>query len=78
MNAHLARAMARDLAGADWFTSSYSNNGGDCVEVAANLVVPQGVVPVRDSKAPQGPALAFGVGAFAAFVGAVRESRFDA
>ncbi|MFF2377109.1 DUF397 domain-containing protein [Streptomyces xiamenensis] len=33
-----------------WFTSSYSSNGGDCVEVAANLAASHGVVPVRDSK----------------------------
>ncbi|MFH8877445.1 DUF397 domain-containing protein, partial [Streptomyces sp. NPDC017852] len=33
-----------------WFTSSYSNNGGACVEVAANLTASRGVVPVRDSK----------------------------
>ncbi|CAM5382879.1 hypothetical protein SMICM304S_05521 [Streptomyces microflavus] len=30
-----------------WFTSSYSNNGGDCVKVAANLVASRGVVPVK-------------------------------
>ncbi|MGW5071356.1 DUF397 domain-containing protein, partial [Streptomyces cyaneofuscatus] len=33
-----------------WFTSSYSNNGGQCVEVATNLAAPHGIVPVRDSK----------------------------
>ncbi|MYZ41304.1 DUF397 domain-containing protein, partial [Streptomyces sp. SID4917] len=38
-----------------WFTSSYSNNGGNCVEVAANLASSRGVVPVRDSKNPSGP-----------------------
>ncbi|MBB1262447.1 DUF397 domain-containing protein, partial [Streptomyces alkaliterrae] len=40
-----------------WFKSSYSNNGGQCVEVAANLAASRGVVPVRDSKHPTGPAL---------------------
>ncbi|MEU6943044.1 DUF397 domain-containing protein, partial [Streptomyces rubiginosohelvolus] len=30
-----------------WFKSSYSDNGGNCVEVAANLVASQGIVPVR-------------------------------
>lgn len=53
-----------------WFTSSYSDNGGDCVEVATNLA---GVVPVRDSKNPGGPVLRFGAGAFAVFVDGVRE-----
>ncbi|MFJ4804286.1 DUF397 domain-containing protein, partial [Streptomyces murinus] len=27
-----------------WFTSSYSNNGGQCIEVATNI---PGTVPVR-------------------------------
>ena len=55
-----------------WFTSSYSDNGGACVEVAANLVVSRGVVPVRDSKCADGAALTFGAEAFAAFIGAAR------
>ena len=58
--------------GPRWFTSSYSNNGGDCVEVAANLSASRGVVPVRDSKAAEGPVITFGAAAFSAFVGAVR------
>ena len=53
-----------------WFTSSYSNNGGDCVEVAANLAATRGVVPVRDSKDPNGPALIFPADAFSSFVAA--------
>ncbi|RSS41018.1 DUF397 domain-containing protein [Streptomyces sp. WAC07061] len=52
-----------------WFKSSYSNNGGDCVEVATNL---PGVVPVRDSKTPGGPVLNFQAAAFAAFVAGIR------
>ncbi|MFE4023432.1 DUF397 domain-containing protein [Streptomyces sp. NPDC059101] len=52
-----------------WFKSSYSDNGGDCIEVAANI---PGVVPVRDSKDPHGPALAFPPGAWSAFVSAVQ------
>ncbi|MGP9020241.1 DUF397 domain-containing protein [Streptomyces sp. BR1] len=59
-----------------WFKSSYSNNGGDCVEVAANLVVTSGIVPVRDSKAPNGPALAFRVDAFSSFVGSLKAGEF--
>ncbi|MCT2592244.1 DUF397 domain-containing protein [Streptomyces sp. N2-109] len=48
-----------------WFKSSYSgSNNNDCVEVAA---IP-GVVRVRDSKDPQGPALALSPAAWAAFV----------
>ncbi|MFD9152344.1 DUF397 domain-containing protein, partial [Streptomyces diastaticus] len=40
-----------------WHKSSYSANGGDCVEVATNLVAPHGIVPVRDSKVQSGPVL---------------------
>ena len=46
-----------DLNHADWHKSSYSGtNGGNCVEVARNL---SGLVAVRDSKNPSGPALVF-------------------
>ncbi|MGV9312851.1 DUF397 domain-containing protein [Streptomyces sp. NPDC003691] len=55
-----------------WFTSSYSDNGGQCVEVAVNLAVSHGVVPVRDSKQPAGPVLAVPAGAFTALVTAVK------
>ncbi|WP_274918489.1 DUF397 domain-containing protein [Streptomyces sp. WZ-12] len=51
-----------------WFTSSYSNNGGACVEVATNLVSTRGIVPVRDSKAPEGPHLSLTPSAFAELV----------
>ncbi|UWM48217.1 DUF397 domain-containing protein [Streptomyces carpaticus] len=55
-----------------WFTSSYSSNGGQCVEVAANLAASHGIVPIRDSKNPAGPVLTVPAGAFAAFVAAVK------
>ncbi|MFF0410413.1 DUF397 domain-containing protein [Kitasatospora sp. NPDC004745] len=58
-----------------WFTSSYSSNGGDCVEVAGNLTAVD-AVPVRDSKDPHGPALVFPVEAWSAFVSAVRGGEF--
>jgi hypothetical protein len=46
---------AVDLSRAAWRKSSYSNGqGGDCVEVASNL---PGVIAIRDSKNPDGPAL---------------------
>ncbi|MFI9228906.1 DUF397 domain-containing protein [Streptomyces rimosus] len=40
-----------------WFKSSYSSNGGQCIEAATNLAVSHGVIPVRDSKNPNGPVL---------------------
>ncbi|MFJ9207137.1 DUF397 domain-containing protein [Streptomyces sp. NPDC102264] len=55
-----------------WFISSYSNNGGACVEVAVNLVASRGVVPVRDSKNPGGPVLDLPAGAFASFVAGIK------
>ncbi|MET7641127.1 DUF397 domain-containing protein [Streptomyces sp. NPDC005438] len=59
-----------------WFTSSYSNNGGACVEVAANLASTQGVVPVRDSKNPGGPTLNLPTDTFRTFVAGVRTGTF--
>jgi len=55
-----------ELTGAEWRKSTRSNSsGGDCVEVADNL---PGLVAVRDSKDPTGPALTFGTGSWRAFV----------
>ncbi|WUG38449.1 DUF397 domain-containing protein [Kitasatospora sp. NBC_00458] len=62
-----------DLSGAEWRKSSHSGQGGDCVEVAADL---PGVVPVRDSKDPEGPALVFPAEAWRSFVAAVRAEEF--
>lgn len=45
-----------DLSRAAWRKSTYSNNGGSCVEVAHGG---PGVVAVRDSQDPDGPKLAF-------------------
>ncbi|WP_435613316.1 DUF397 domain-containing protein [Streptomyces sp. bgisy159] len=59
-----------------WFTSSYSNNGGQCIEIAANLVASRGVVPVRDSKNPSGPALRLTADAFSSFVAGVKAGEF--
>lgn len=61
-----------DLTSAAWRKSSYSGgNGGNCVEAALNL---PGMVAVRDSKDPGGPALAFSAQAWAEFVAQLRES----
>ncbi|MFJ6751477.1 DUF397 domain-containing protein [Streptomyces sp. NPDC091266] len=54
------------LSAATWIKSTYSgDNGGDCVEVAPGF---PGVVPVRDSKAPEGPVLVFERSAWSSFV----------
>lgn len=62
--------MNGDLSDADWFKSSYSQHGGDCVEVA-HLV---DVVGVRDSKDVTGPVLVFPPTVWNAFTRAVRDS----
>ncbi|PVC96317.1 DUF397 domain-containing protein [Streptomyces sp. CS090A] len=61
-----------------WFTSSYSDNGGDCVQVAVNLVASHGMVPVRDSKCVDGPVVGVPAAAFSAFVAGVRAGSFGA
>ncbi|MGW5936801.1 DUF397 domain-containing protein [Streptomyces celluloflavus] len=61
-----------------WFKSSYSGNGGQCVEVAANLAASHGIVPVRDSKNPSGPVLDFSADAFASFVECVKADELSA
>ncbi|QIQ04281.1 DUF397 domain-containing protein [Streptomyces liangshanensis] len=54
------------LPGLVWRKSSYSgNNAGDCLEVASGL---PGVVPVRDSKSPEGPVLMLSPRAWTGFV----------
>ncbi|MGW4837440.1 DUF397 domain-containing protein [Streptomyces globisporus] len=60
-----------------WFKSSYSNNGGNCIEVAANLAATRGIVPVRDSKVMGGPVVEVPATAFAAFVAGVQGGTFD-
>lgn len=53
-----------------WIKSSYSgDNGGNCVEVAPGFT---GVVPVRDSKDPHGPTLAFNNTAWTTFITAIK------
>ena len=60
-----------DLSHADWRKSSYSGtNGGNCVEIARNL---PGVVAVRDSKDPGGPALAFTPADWGAFTAGLKD-----
>ncbi|MGC4819760.1 DUF397 domain-containing protein [Micromonospora sp. DT63] len=55
-----------DLTNATWRKSRRSgSSGGNCVEVADNL---PGVVGVRDSKDPTGPALTFGPTAWRVFI----------
>ncbi|GAA3885913.1 DUF397 domain-containing protein [Streptomyces lacrimifluminis] len=61
-----------DLSTVTWRKSSYSNtDAGQCLEVADNLPL----VPVRDSKTPDAPALILRAGAWTSFVTAVRSDQ---
>jgi hypothetical protein len=62
-------AMDLDLSRAAWRKSTYSNNGGNCIEVAPGK---PDAVAVRDSKDPDGPKLAFPPDAWRRFAGQVR------
>ncbi|MBF6194827.1 DUF397 domain-containing protein [Nocardia implantans] len=53
-----------NLSNANWFKSSRSGGGKECVEVAH---LAGGMVGVRDSKNPTGPALVFTPAAWDAF-----------
>lgn len=67
---------SRDFA---WVKSSYSDgSGGQCLEFSHSLTEPHGLVPVRDSKNPDGPALIFPAGGWNAFVTAIKRGEFPA
>jgi hypothetical protein len=56
-----------------WQRSSYSTGANNCVETARPAAGPlAGLLAVRDSKAPDGPALLFSPESWAEFVTAVR------
>lgn len=65
-----------DLSRAAWRKSVRSGNGGNCVEVADNLVHEYGVVLVRDSKNPTGPVLNLANSQWQAFIGGVKAGEF--
>ncbi|MGE7439426.1 DUF397 domain-containing protein [Kitasatospora sp. NPDC001175] len=62
-----------DLSHATWRKSKFSADQGNCIEVADGL---PGIVPVRDSKDPHGPALVFPAGAWSAFVAGIKAGDF--
>ncbi|WP_067887105.1 DUF397 domain-containing protein [Nocardia vaccinii] len=53
----------------EWFKSHYSQQGGECVEVA---FLSLDTVSVRDSKNPNGPALSFTSSEWDAFTATLR------
>ncbi|MGX2995019.1 DUF397 domain-containing protein [Streptomyces sp. JNUCC 64] len=69
--------MNADLIDAQWLKSSYSDNGGTCVEWAPMCASATGTVPIRDSKDPGRPALRVPVPVFASFVAGVKADGFS-
>ncbi|MEV0965412.1 MULTISPECIES: DUF397 domain-containing protein [unclassified Streptomyces] len=60
-------------AAVTWRKSTYSaGDGGDCLEAATGH---PGIVPVRDSKDPDGPKLVFRAAAWSAFVDGITADR---
>ncbi|MGK8504160.1 DUF397 domain-containing protein [Nocardia asiatica] len=62
-----------DVSGAHWFKSSRSQSGKECVEVA---FLGGGMVGVRDSKNPAGPALVFTPDGWDAFTAGIADGEF--
>ncbi|MFI2290222.1 DUF397 domain-containing protein [Streptomyces niveus] len=68
------RSLDRNVV--NWRKSSYSNqDGGECIEVSDDFGA---LIPVRDSKNPLGPVLAFGAPGWASFVSAVKDGALGA
>lgn len=61
----------------EWFKSTFSNNGGDCVEVSRSLLSTDGVILVRDSKNPEVAPMSFTQREWAAFVRGAAAGQFD-
>ncbi|MBY8862381.1 DUF397 domain-containing protein [Nocardia sp. CA2R105] len=66
--------MSVDLSKARWFKSSRSGGSQDCVEVA---FLDEGMIGVRDSKNPNGPALVFAPSEWDAFAADVQSGEFN-
>ncbi|MFD5654685.1 MULTISPECIES: DUF397 domain-containing protein [unclassified Streptomyces] len=64
--------VSTDMTGTRWLRSSYSTGANNCVETARPSAGPgAGLLAVRDSKDPAGPALLFSPGSWTAFTAGV-------
>jgi hypothetical protein len=72
---HLTEPSTADSASlTGWRKSSYSGGAnGECLEVADG----HATVPVRDSKAPAGPAVTFSADGWSLFVTAIKDGRLS-
>ncbi len=59
---------------ADWRKSHRSNPSGNCVEMAR---LPGGVIAIRNSRHPDGPALLYTPTEIDAFIRGIKEGDFD-
>ncbi|QIS22019.1 DUF397 domain-containing protein [Nocardia terpenica] len=66
--------MMIDLSNVQWFKSSYSGGGDECVEIAW---LPADYVGIRDSKNPTAPALVFTLTEWDAFTTAMQDGEFN-
>ncbi|MFG2602067.1 DUF397 domain-containing protein [Streptomyces sp. NPDC048514] len=65
--------VSTDLHDVPWLRSSYSTGANNCVETGRPHAGPSaGLLAVRDSKDPAGPALLFSPESWAGFVTALR------
>ncbi|MFE1320362.1 DUF397 domain-containing protein [Kitasatospora phosalacinea] len=64
------------LRAAAWHKSSYSGGGGECVEMTRDFEAAHGLVFVRDSKDPEGAALAVASAAWRNFATAAARGVF--
>jgi hypothetical protein len=64
--------VSTDLPDVRWLRSSYSTGANNCVETARPSAGPwAGLLAVRDSKNPAGPALLFSPGSWTTFTAGV-------
>lgn len=66
--------LASDLHGAIWRKSRRSNSQGNCVELAS---LPGGMIAMRNSRHPGGPALIYTRAEIDAFIAGARDGDFD-
>ncbi|WP_344258162.1 DUF397 domain-containing protein [Streptomyces sodiiphilus] len=67
--------MVRDRENTQWQRSSYSGQGGNCLEMAP---LRDRRLPIRDSKYPDGPALTLPAGSWTSFISALKRDEATA